>query len=63
MEPSAGQAGRKAKHQVLIEVSKEGVDTIISQLLSDYNEDDDVRDETTASDIFNLVSNEESGSE
>jgi hypothetical protein len=67
LNPDAGQAGRKAKRQILIDISKDVVDVIINQLLTDYYADEGGADdhdgaeaETTYSEIFNFVSNEES---
>ena len=63
LNPNLGEAGKKAKTQVMIDIHKEVVDIIISQLLADCDEaeDGDCREEAhAAADMFNLVSNDES---
>lgn len=54
-------AGKKAETQVMIDIHKEVVDVIISQILTDCNEaeDGDCREEAHDT-PFNLVSNDES---
>jgi len=56
-----GRGGKEGNTQVMIDIHKEVVDVIISQLLSDCNEeeDGDCREEAHAA-PFNLFSNDES---